>query len=145
RRLAPRQDQITRDGRDIGQLHRAFDGGVAREDLLEERRARARHAEDENGILVRRSPAAALGEKFTREDLARTFNPPAGALGIERLVGGAQAIAFRVVTEGVRVLPGVLERLAEREVHLLEVVATELAGRDLRTHRLHVARAEAEG
>ena len=41
------------DGSEIGQLARAFDVGVAGEDLLDQRRARARQADDEDGLVRR--------------------------------------------------------------------------------------------
>ena len=42
--------QVTRDRGDLGQLHRAFDGRMAGQDLLDQGRAGARQADDEDRI-----------------------------------------------------------------------------------------------
>ena len=42
--------QLARHRHDLGQFHRAFDRGVAGEDLFEQGRARARQADDEDRV-----------------------------------------------------------------------------------------------
>ena len=49
---------------DVGQLHRSFDLAVAGEDLLDQGRARARHAEDEDRVGRGAALARARGEEI---------------------------------------------------------------------------------
>ena len=63
--LAARQP--ARDGDDVGQLHRAFNLAMRRQNLLDQRRAGARQADDEDRIGRRVPLVRARGEEVVRE------------------------------------------------------------------------------
>ena len=60
---------------DLGQFRRALDRRMARQDLLEQGRARARHADDEDRVGGRAAAAGARGEELPREDRLERGGP----------------------------------------------------------------------
>ncbi len=64
-----RPRQFAGDGDEVRQLHRALHRGMARQDLLEQRRAGARHAEDEDGVWRVGPVSTPLLEELSGEDL----------------------------------------------------------------------------
>src|SRR6185369_3686891 len=117
---------------------------VARQDLLEQRRARARQANDENRIGGTRTLPRARREELRREQ--RLHAPHLLGIPIRVVTDtlASQAVAFFVVLERLRELPGILERLAEREMKVKAILGRELAARQLRLHRLDIGRLELE-
>ena len=104
-----------RETTDVGQLGRALDLRMTRQDLLEQRRAGARQAEDEDwrGIGVAR--AGYRGQEFRR---VRRDQAVVHDLGLHRVVGDLRAlhrVAGTVVFPGALVVAAVLPGLAERE------------------------------
>src|SRR5262249_40929711 len=69
--------------RNIRELHRALDLRVRRQDLLEQRRAGARQADDEDRVRRLTSPAATLPEEIRRAHFGREL---AGTLEHIRLI-----------------------------------------------------------
>src|SRR5215469_6898030 len=70
--VAVRSERIELAGEDedVGQLHGALDLRVAGEDLLDERRARARESDDDDGCPARIATAGALREEAAVEESA---------------------------------------------------------------------------
>src|SRR6476646_7297835 len=90
---------------------------MGRQDLLDQRRAGARHAKDEDWIGCRRSAGRAcqrLGGTFgdTAVDRPRNLRWPVG-LALE-----AQRVGSRIMQKGLVALAEVVKRLAEREVEM---------------------------
>src|SRR6266446_2296247 len=103
------------------------------EDLLQERRARARQPQNEDRFTAWRAVAVALAEKLARTDpllvrgvLLQELRPIAS-------LGALQRVAAPGVAEGHVVDAAVLVRLAEREA---QVVAVDQRGRWVRLGRL---------
>ena len=98
------------------ELARAMDHRVRSENLLDERRARARHAEHEDRQVRPRALIGLRLEKRGREDLRDARHP---ALVRVRIVGIGRAlepVALVVVAERRRGVADVEERLAESEM-----------------------------
>ena len=91
--------QALGDARHVGEFHRSFDRGMAGEDLLDQRRPRAGHAEDEDRVAAGASLAAARGEEFGRERPRRRRHKvrEAGRLGIEQFA--VEAVALGIMVE----------------------------------------------
>src|SRR5579862_27226 len=130
---------------DVGQLHRAFHLGMAGQDLLDQRRARARHADDEDRIAGLASRAAPRREELRRERRARAAQVIAQRLRLIFHGFAAQRVGEAVLFEGFFVETFVLQRLAEREMEVEAVLVLDVASRDLLAHRGRVVRREAEG
>ncbi len=58
-------------GRNVGQLHGPFDPRVARQDLLDQRGARAWQADDEDRVRVGSALVCMCGEELAREQRPR--------------------------------------------------------------------------
>ena len=103
---------------------------VRSEDLLDERGAGARQAEDENGIRILRTPATTGSEKFRRTNLDL---PARIAFYDFRFIVAFlafQRVAKPVIAERFRVFATVLQRLGERKT---KVVIGRRPGRRGRT------------
>ena len=114
-------------------------GGVARQDLLDQRRAGARQADDEDRIGRLRSRGRARAAKNSRREHGverRTWSVVSSAS--YGTASWRSAVALGVVVEGLRVLRRVLERLAEREVEVEAVLGREVVARKLGAHRREV-------
>src|SRR5688500_1163733 len=108
---------------------------MTRQDLLEERGASARHANDEDRVGSFASVSCAVPEELARERLPEARDALRVELRVVGMPGAVQRIALRVVLEGTRVISGVLAGLAEREVELQPFLRVDLGTRDLRLHR----------
>ena len=108
---------------------------MARENLLEERRAGARQSDNEDGVGGGCAVAAAIVEELPGEERLAA----ADALG--ELVGKiadalfAQSIALRVLLERLGVSVRVLESLAEREMQVIAILLGKVRARLLSAHR----------
>src|SRR6185436_4595028 len=117
---------------------------VARQDLLDQGRARARQADDEDRVRAFRAEALPLLEERARVDAVRALEAAGGLLGAVRNELEPEPVALGVVAEGVLVLGLVLQRLAERELEVAALLAVRPAG-ERRAHGRDVVRGEAEG
>src|SRR3990170_1569790 len=98
------------------------------EDLLDQSRACARQAEDEDRIGRRVAPGAALGEEFGREHRDRGVDLRGNRIRVVAELLLAQRVAGGEVAEARLGLAAVAVSLAEREVEVQPVVAFGLAG-----------------
>src|SRR5882757_5266609 len=92
-------EQRPGDPRDIGQLHRALDQRMARQNLLEQGRAGPRQADYEYRIWRRSTVVPAIGKKLRRE---QRFYPPhmrAHLIGLVRQLSVPQLISLGVMLE----------------------------------------------
>ena len=137
--------QRPRQRNDLGQLHRALDQRVAREDLLDQGRAGAGHADDEDRIRRGDAVSGPRAEEFGRVDLRGPLQAGAGGVGRVRYPRQPQRVAAGIVREGPGVLAAVLERLAEREIQVQPVLVFEVRALQLRPHRGDVGIVETEG
>ena len=115
RALGGRASDPIGEGLDLLQLARALHRRVAGQDLVDQGRARARQADDEDRVWRVEAPSGALGEEGLREHRLRAPDEVGGAV---RVVGAArplERVGFQVVGEGLRVPAGVLVRLGEGE------------------------------
>src|SRR5215472_13861394 len=94
---------------------------MRREDLLNQRRTRARQADDEDRIRRRRAAAGVTGEELRRAHCLLQPRILLVRLGAVTAGIAAQRVATLVEAEGLRVLAGVLEGLAEREAQVVAV------------------------
>src|ERR1700734_3049715 len=113
---------------------------MARENLLEERRAGARQSDDEDRLGGKCAVAAAIGKELTgKERLAA-----ADVLGkLARKIADAllaQSIALRVLLERLGVGVRVLEGLAEREMQVIAILLGKVRARLLSAHRGEIIR-----
>ena len=91
--------QVRDDLLNVGELLRALDLRVRGQDLLDQRRARARQADDENRIRIRRAPAARAWRRTPRADLDLLPCVGLDDLGAIAAFGALQRIALLVVAE----------------------------------------------
>ena len=133
-----------RDRDDLGQLHRAFDGRVAGEDLLDQRRAGARQPDDEDRIGRIRAHAFARAEEIGRVLLAHARKTRAGVVRAVRHLREAQPVAVRIVRERARVVLAIFQRLAERERDVQPVLPCKIVARERRAHVRDLGFVEAE-
>ena len=127
--------QRGREPPDVGQLGRAFDLRMARQDLLEQRRARARQPEDEDRRAVRIARAGEGREELRRIDLDE---PVVHQLGLHRVVvhlGALPLVPLAVKIPGALVVAAVLEGLAEREQEVDPGLRGEAFGGGVALHR----------
>ena len=89
--------------------------------------------------------AAASGEEFTGIGGLRASPTLRVLPGVVGQLRASQRIAFGVVGEGIRVLAGILLRLAEREFEMQALVVIQAAMPQLPLHRGDVAGIEAHG
>ena len=85
------------------------------------------------------------GEELRCEQRLRATQLLGVPLGVVADARAPQTIAFLVVLERFRELPGVFERLAEREMKVKAILWRQLGSRQLRLHRLDVCGLELEG
>ena len=130
--------QLPGQGDELGQLGRPLDRRVAGEDLLEQRRARPRHADDEDRVRRRTAAARARIEELAGEDGFQLLDALRVQVGVVAVARAVQRIAFCIVLEGLRVVARVLVRLAKGEV---QVHAVRLVDRGV----LDAARASPRG
>ncbi len=145
RRVArPPRLEAARQRDHVVQLHRAFDHGMARQDLLDQRRSGARQPDYEDRIARRAAGIGASVEKLARQQI------DGPAHGVRMLVGtvvklfAVQTISLGIVLER-RVEPLlILARLAQRELEMQPVFGRQVRERELRLHRLDVGGCEAK-
>ncbi len=137
--------EIARERGDVGQFGRAVDRAVACQDLLDQRRARARHAEHEDRTRFRtaRRPVALEQRRVERRD--RPGDEIVERLRIVRLERGARRVAAGIMVEGLAISAGILERLAKREIEIGAVGRIGRRRRRKRAHPRHLGGIEAHG
>ncbi len=86
-----------RQGRDVGQFLRALDHRVARQDLFDQGRAGARHAQDEDGVARVVADALAFGKEFRREQIDALIDEIARVLRVITVRLAAQGVAGLIV------------------------------------------------
>ncbi len=118
---------------------------MAGQDLLDQGRAGARQADDEDGIGGVGAMIGAGGEKGRGKQCLVALAPRGRLLGVIRDFGKSQGRALRIVIEGRRIIAGILQRLAQGEVHMQLVLATEVGARQLRVHDLYLGGFEMHG
>ena len=124
---------------------------MARQYLLDQRRSRARHPEDEDRVGGIAAHAPAFRKEFAGEDAPGPVDARLGVLGIIVDQRAAAAIALGIMGEGRVGIPGVVIGLAEREMEMKarlfgEVRSVERGGhgRDVggvEPHRLQIGEA----
>ena len=92
------------------------------EDLLDQRRARARQPDNKNGVGCLRTCAAPCLEEFAGEQALRASYPFVVLVGIVGLEGQTDPASGFVVHEGFFVVPAILERLPQRIVEMQPVI-----------------------
>ena len=135
---------VARDLRQLRQLHRALDQGVARQDLLEQRRAGPRQADDEDWVGGLGAGTGALGEELARAHLHALLDVGGRGLRIVGMELQAQRVAACIVRERLLVQRPVLERLAERELEVQPRVAVEVRALEQRAQRRELRLAKTE-
>src|ERR1700716_261988 len=100
------------------------------ENLVEERRARARQTQDENRIFLLDAGAVSRGEELVRADVDLLPRVVLDDLGPVAALGALLCIAPRVVAPGLCVLAPILVGLAECETQMI-AIAQRGAGRRL--------------
>ena len=126
--------ELRHHGEDILQLHGALHLRVTRQDLLEQRRAGARQADDEDRRGTWVAAAAVRRKEAGIEECANARAAPLEHPDVERLVETAQGVALSVVHEGLRVRRALLEGLAERKLQLRLVGPLPLVARQQPLH-----------
>ncbi len=103
---------------DFGQFLRAFHLGMGGQDLLDQRRARTRQPEDEDGRRIIRAPAGARGEEFGGEHRLQSHS--AGVRDARAIAAGdaPQSVTARVEFPRRGVVAPVLQRLAQGETQI---------------------------
>src|SRR6185437_978988 len=120
--LRPEAAQPADDLLHVRQLLRALDLRVRGEDLLEQRRARARQPDDEYRIRTRAAPALAGGEELSRAHPDLLAGVALDELRAVTALGTLQLVAELVGLEGCGELAPVLQPLAERKAQVIAVV-----------------------
>src|ERR1700730_5299486 len=110
--------ELARDDEDVRQLHGAFHARVAGKDLLHQRGARARQADDEDRRAAWVATAGTPGEERLIEERANTLAAAFESFDIEWRIEAPQRVALRVMREGVGVLPALLASLPQRKMQL---------------------------
>src|SRR5208282_6101633 len=126
--------ELACDLRHVGQLDRALDLRVTRENLLEQGRARARQADDEDRIARRRTRTSPSLEELPGKEMPAVLDE---ALILTRTVGmllPMDGIALGIVTKRRLVHLLVLERLAERELEVQSIRGGEIGPRERAAH-----------
>src|ERR1700756_3919366 len=91
------------------------------EDLLEQRRSRARQADDEDGIGLRRSPPLTSGKELRGTDLDLLSRIVLYDLGAIPDLGVLEAVTQLIEMKGLGELTLVLECLAERKAKVIAI------------------------
>ncbi len=144
-RLGPKAAQAADELLHVGQLLGALDLRVRGQDLLEERRARARQPDDENRVGARIPVAGAGGEELARADLDLVFGVALDELGAVAAFGALERIAEPVLLEGRGELARIFQRLAERKVQVVAIDEPGGRGRDRTAHARQLLAREAVG
>jgi hypothetical protein len=117
---------------------------MAGQDLLDQGRAGAGQAHDEDRVGARVAHARPLGEECRRIERLRPGDVGRHLAGVVVEPLATQRIALAVVLEGLLETSGVLEGLAEREVQVEAVLRAQVVARQRGAHRLDVRVAEAD-
>src|SRR5205807_4238047 len=131
--------------RHVGQLHGAFDLRVARENLLDQRRASPRQSDDEDRVGRRRAVTGGARQELAGEERLGALDVLLDARRVVVRLRTAQRVALAVVPEGVGVASLVFERLGEREVQVVVILGAQVRTRELPAHLSQVAGIEAIG
>ncbi len=98
--------ELVRDVDDVRQLHGAFHARVAGEDLLHQRGAGARQADDEDRRAARVAPAGTPGKELRIEERPNARAAALEVLDVEWRIQAPQRVALGVVRECLRILAG---------------------------------------
>ena len=143
--LGPEAPQAGDDLLHVRQFLRAFHLRVRGEDLLEQRRARARKPDDEDGVAARMTPPGAAGEELRGTDLDLLLRVAFDQLGLVAAFGALELVTQPVVMERVGKIALVFVRLAECEAQVVSVYETRRRRRHRGLHPCHLLRLEAVG
>ncbi len=135
-RLAAPAAKLASDADDVRQLHGALDLAVRREDLLEQGRARARQADDEDRVRPRIAETGALREKFFCKQSLGARHRGRVLVRVIADQALADAVALRVMAEGRFPFAGVFQRLADRKVEMEAVRVGQVLALELAAHGL---------
>ena len=136
---------VAGDGDDGGQFHRAFDLRMTGQDLFDQGRARARHADHEDRIARIATGAGTRGEELTTAGADRVQIARMRELRIVGHLLAAQRVAAGVVPERFLRHARVFQRLAQRELEMQARVVIQVIALQLGAHRHDVGRVEAHG
>ena len=121
----------------VRQFHRAFDLAVAGEDLLDQRRARTREANNEDRILGGATTLAHRGNERRGEGGDCRIDFGGELVRVIAHQGPAPAIALGVVRVGSRRVSGILEGLAQREMEVKHILLAPLLAFNFRKRGFH--------
>ncbi len=135
--VAVRALQLQGDALDVRQFVRTFDLAVRGQDLLDQGRAGARQAQDEDRIGGGRPPAAARFEKGAAGGLDLLRRIGLDGLNVEMAVRTLQGVAAFVEGPGLGEIAAILVSLAERETQVIAVDEMRRCRRFLAPHDVH--------
>ena len=141
--LAPLQ--FGHDVLDVGQLVGAFDLGMRRQNLFQQRRAGPRQADDENRIAAFRSPTGATFEKRARADFDLPVRVRFDDLRAILAFRALERVAAIVIGPGLRGVAAIFERLAQCKTEMIAVRQRCRRRKFFRAHALDFRVQEAVG
>ena len=114
--------QLSGDMRDVGQFHRAFDKGMAGQNLFQQRRSGPWQAEDEDRVCRVTALPCALSKERRREQCLGDLDMARDIAFMAFQFRCALPIAFVIMVEGRGGILAVLQGLAEREMEVEAVL-----------------------
>ena len=118
---------------------------MARQDLFDQRRPRARHAQDEHRIGSIAALPGARGKERRRGHGDGAIHELCGLIGTISELGAAQRVARRIVRKGRLHRSAIFERLAQREVEVEAVLLGHSVTLQRGLHRGDIGIAELDG
>src|SRR5215472_14534020 len=115
------------------------------EDLLDQRRARARQPDDENRLVAGDAESLALAEELLRADFLLIRRIPLDRFGLVAAFGALECVAALVAAPRCGVITTILVGLAERETQVIAVDDARARGGLGGVHPLELGVAEAVG
>src|ERR1700686_1715295 len=113
--------KIADDLLDVGKFLRALDLRVRSQDLFEQRRTRARQADDKYGVRVRYAAATAAGEKFGCADLDLVAGIVLDDFRAIPAFGALERITQLVIMEGFGKFTVIFQRLSECKMKMIAI------------------------
>src|SRR5262249_51789396 len=126
--------ELTDEIQNIRQLHGALHTGVARQDLLDERRPRSRQSNDEDRCGTRIPTTRTRGKERGVEERSDARSSALEAFDVERSIQTPQLITPGIVRKRLSVLLTLLKRLSQREIQLCFVGTRTLVSREQPLH-----------
>src|SRR5215469_6064996 len=127
-----------------GQFSRAFNRRMARQNLLDQCRSRAREPDDKYRIRYGAAGVLARAEKPGGEERIRSPNQTCHMIGGVPYSLPSRGVSFGVFLEGRRKRVCVLEGLAERQMQLRAIFVHQCTVRELLAHFFQFGGREAE-